>query len=385
MIQAQLGGVDPNEKEFLAIKRQFMIDSSLIFDHSRRLIRCIIDCKLVDRDGVSTRHALDLSRSFSAGFWENSNLQLRQVPQVGPATTRKLSSSNINSIEKLLNLDTATIERIMGRNPPFGRTMLDSLAAFPSLSIGAEITGKVMSKAGNNPKVKIRAHLGYKNTKMPTWNGKTPALTFMAETSDGEMVHFWRGSIQRLTQGQDLKFDVSVSSSEDEIKCQLACDDLVGTLVVFNLKPDLPPSDFPLPKPGRQATPWARSNIRAIDSDGDGDDDFGSLDFEDEEIIAVVKSIEAAPESDYGSDDFADIDNLDDIPIPNRSTNANTDEFLEPVKMENGKWTCNHACRGGHPLKNGQTCKHRCCHEGLDKPRKLRRKVSLDELSGGAC
>jgi ATP-dependent DNA helicase HFM1/MER3 len=376
MIQAQLGGVElPNGKDAQVIRRQYLTDISLILDHARRLVRCIADCKIVDCDAISSRHALDLSRSLSAGFWESSNLQLRQIQQIGPAATRKLASGNINSIEKLSNLDTATIERLMGRNPPFGRKMLDSLAGFPRLSLAAEITGKVLSKAGNNPRVKVKAHLGYKNTKTLTWDGTKPSLTFMAETSGGTLVHFWRGNVQKLTQEQELKFDADIDSPEDEIRCQLACDDIVGTVVSFKLKPDLPASDFPPPKPNKQIQLLVKSNIKAADSDED--DEFGGAEFADEEVIAAVKSVEAAPQSDYGSDDFADIDDLDNVFGHGGSKKSSGDETLESVKMENGKWACNHACRDGQPLKNGQTCKHRCCREGLDKPRKMKRKVSV--------
>jgi ATP-dependent DNA helicase HFM1/MER3 len=374
IIQAQLGGVDlPNNKEFLAIRRQYMMDKSLIFSHGQRLIRCIVDCKVVDCDAISTRHALDLARSLSAEFWENSNLQLRQLSHVGPVATRKLASGNINSVEKLLSLDTATIERIMGRNPPFGRKMLDSLAGFPRLTLVSEIVGKLPSKAGDNPRVRVTSHLGYKNTKSPTWNGRKPSLTFIAETSDGTLVHFWRGNIQRLDQGQELKFNVELSGPEEGIKCQVACDEVIGTVVSSILKPDLPASDFQPLKLGKQIKPPVQPSSKAANVDDN--DEFGGDGFEDEEMLAAVKDMEEAAASDYSSNDFEDIDDVhnDFGPIRSMRTDAGV---LEPVKMENGKWTCNHPCRGGQALKNGQSCKHKCCHEGIDKPRKVKRKVS---------
>jgi ATP-dependent DNA helicase HFM1/MER3 len=36
----------------------------------------------------------------------------------------------------------------------------------------------------------------------------------------------------------------------------------------------------------------------------------------------------------------------------------------QPVKMDNGRWECNHKCKDKH------SCKHICCREGLDKPPK---------------
>jgi ATP-dependent DNA helicase HFM1/MER3 len=108
MVQVQLGGVDlPSNKDFLAIRRQFLVEKKVIFERIQRLIRCVIDCKSVDCDAISTRHALDLARSLAAEFWEYSNLQLRQIPQIGPAITRKLVANKVNSVESLANLDTA--------------------------------------------------------------------------------------------------------------------------------------------------------------------------------------------------------------------------------------------------------------------------------------
>lgn len=372
MIQAQLGGVDVVEvKDFALIRRQYMVDQAIIFDRCGRLIRCIVDCKAVDCDAISTRHALDLARSFSASFWENSNLQLRQIPTIGPAATRRFVASNVNSIEKLADLDTATLERIMTRNPPFGRKMLDSLAAFPRLTLASQIVGRIQHKPGSNPKVKIKSILGYRNNKTPIWKGSKPSLTFMAETSDGVLVHFWRGNIQKLTHGQELKFDVELSGPEVTIKCCIACDDLVGTLISFRLNPGLSVSDFPPPKP---AKPAPRTQIKTELED---EDEFDTDGLEDDEMLAVADHINVDSASDYGSDGFADVDELVnnfDGALPRREV---SEEAMIPSQMENGKWSCKHLCRDGQLLKNGHTCKHKCCHEGLDKPPKPKKKVCL--------
>lgn len=365
IIQVQLGGIDlPSNKEFLSIRRQFMADKAMIFERIQRLIRCVIDCKSVDCDAISTRHALDLARSLSAEYWESSNLQLRQIPQIGPAASRKLITHNIHSVGELANLDTGSIERIMSRNPPFGRKILDSLLGFPCLTINAEAAGRAAFKSGENPKVMVNVKLGYTNAKTPIWNGKKPSLTFMAETSDGTLVHFWRGNIQKLDKGHEVKFIAELHSAGDEIKCYLACDEIVGTSRSSLLKPDIPASAFPSKDTRVKSKQQPKLGDR---DDGSGmEDEFGGDDFEDEELLEVVRHVDA-PASEYGSDDFADID---DLIGTNDGTTLETANDDEPVQMENGKWECNHHCRGGQALKNGQLCKHKCCHNGLDKPRK---------------
>jgi ATP-dependent DNA helicase HFM1/MER3 len=374
IIQVQLGGVElPSDKEFLIIKRQFMVDKGVIFERIQRLVRCIIDCKSVDCDGIATRHALDLARSLSAGYWENSNLQLRQIPQIGPAASRKLVAHNVHSVEEMADLDTGNLERIMSRNPPFGRKMLDSLAGFPHLTIAAEVAGRAASKAGENPKVMVKARLGFANAKSPLWNGKRPSLTFMAETSGGALVHFWRGNIQKLEKGHEVKFLVELSSPDDEIKCYVACDEIVGTFRSSLLKPDIPVSEFvkDLSKQSKRQGGFAgrRESSGTVD-------EFGGDEFEDDELLEAVRRVDALP-SEHGSDDFADVDDLIET---HDSKRERSEDDAEPVLMENGKWACNHQCGGGQALKNGQSCKHRCCHEGLDKPRKPKRKVCPIDL-----
>lgn len=394
MIQVQLGGIDlPTDKEFTVIKRQFSTDKSIIFDRIQRLIRCVIDCKAVDQDGISTRHALDLARSLSAGYWENSNLQLRQIPQVGPAAHKKFIQSDIKTIEKLVNLGTADIERAMSKNPPYGKKMKDILSGFPRLKMTAQITGKVNSKQGENPKVSVVAQLSYENDKIPVWNGRRPSVIFTTETSDGTLARLWRGAIAKLENGHDLNFHVTLQAPAEIITFRVACEEVVGTAKNFTLQYNSPASTFPIPSIKTMTKGESPDNNKMIvrnEVDDFGDDDVG-----DEDMLAAIKSVEAMDHP--GSDDFADIEDFETKskatktkkktkPVEKVHTkesirkdleDANETGTLESVQMANGRWTCNHVCRDGAPCKNGKPCKHRCCKEGLDKPRKLVKKVYI--------
>ena len=375
MIQVQLGGVDiPTDRDFLASRRQFHMEKCIIFERIQRLIRCIVDCQAYKCDAISTRHALDLARSLSAEFWENSNLQLRQVPQIGPAAVRKLVNGAINSVERLASLDTATIERLIGKNPPFGRKTLDILDGFPRLTLVSEVMGKPIIKSGYKPKVNVKVLLGFSNAKIPLWNSSRPSVTFMAEISDGKLVHFWRGSISRLDEGFDLKFCVELSHPDDKIKCCIACDEIVGTLRSCRLDPNVSASAFPTPNL-KQTTLLPQPTERKVNFKNM--DEFGSDDIDDDELLAAAEQVEIA-QSEYDSDKFADIDDFDDIP-GNIGSQKVKRELPESVQMKSGRWTCLHHCRGDKLLKNGQPCKHRCCKEGLDKrpgPRRIRTKVN---------
>lgn len=378
IIQVQLGGVDtPNNKEFN--RRQYQTDKTLVFERIHRLVRCVVDCKAVDCDALATQNALELSRSISAEYWEHLPLQLRQIPNIGPAAVKKMVTAGINSIEKLIAADSATIERVLTRNPPFGHKLLDTLKAFPRLTLTAEIMGRIV-KSGQLPKVKIRARLGLKNQKAPFWRHRQISLTFVAGISNGNLAHFWRGNIKNLEKGFEVHFSTELSNSSDAISCFLACDEIVGTVQSVILAPNIPDSLFPVVQPSQNVVPKVILNTddggEDIDADFEWDDDIA-----DQDLLVAVKSAEES--AGYTADDnvvpdqFIDIDDIahQQTTAPEENKSA---ERPEPAQMANGKWMCNHICGGGNALKNGNTCKHKCCHDGLDKPRKLQKKTKQD-------
>jgi ATP-dependent DNA helicase HFM1/MER3 len=377
LIQVQLGGIDePSTKDFAMVRRQFIIDKSIILERIARLVRCVVDCKSHDRDAIATRHALDLARSISAGYWEGSSLQLRQIAGIGPAAVRKLAASSINTIEKLVSLDTGTIERYMSKNPPFGKTLLDQLAGFPRLHLDAVITGKII-KSALNPKVHVKATLKYSNAKVPVWKKMRPGITFTAETTGGHLAHVWRGNVTQLEKGREVKFTVELSSSEDEIRCYVACEEIVGTVRCKLIRPELPTSAFPPPATSNDSVPLPHVKPPSTIVYSEEEDDYGSDQIEEAEMVAAAKQYDA-PQTHQYLDGFEDIDDFE-LGSANpklESKPTRTTDLERSTQMANGKWACNHVCRNNTLLKNGQHCKHRCCIEGLDKPRKTKVKVN---------
>jgi ATP-dependent DNA helicase HFM1/MER3 len=141
----------------------------------------------------------------------------------------------------------------------------------------------------------------------------------------------------------------------------------VGTIRSCVLKHNLPASAFPS-QSLRIEAPVQRVTATKKASDDD-EDEFGGGDLKDDDMLAIVKSFEPAT-YDYASDEFEDIDNLELSKPATQWKRQKQEVFVPSVQMANGKWTCSHACADGQVLKNGKQCKHRCCHEGLDKPRK---------------
>ena len=386
IIQVQLGGVDlPNEKDFN--RRQYMTEQALVFDRIQRLVRCVLDCKAHDADAVATQNALELSRSISAQYWEHLPNQLRQVSGIGPAAVRKLVAAGVASVDNLMATDSATLERVMSRNPPYGHKILESLKDFPRLTLKADVIGKIV-KVGQSPKLKIRASLGMKNSKVPHWGRQIVSLTFMAGVSNGSLAHVWHGAMKKLEKGFEFDFFAELLSPSDAVSCFIACDAMVGTVKSVILSHDIPASAFPPPKMAKvdSATP-----VQSIEADGEFDYDDGfdwdgitAKDLEDGIETARLEAASKNKESN-NEDEFLDLDEVLAKPFQTAEKTASVQHQPMPAQMANGKWMCNHVCRDGRKTKHGTICKHKCCHEGLDKPRKLqppRTPKAIDKTRG---
>ncbi|RYO98313.1 hypothetical protein DL766_006632 [Monosporascus sp. MC13-8B] len=370
MVQVYLGGVElPNDKEFGHLKRQIACEKAAIFDRLNRLVRCVVDCKAYDGDGVGTRVGLELARAIAANSWENKPTQLSQIPGFGPVAVRRWVGHGVRTVLGIADKDFLEIERIASRNPPYGKNLLKTLDSFPRLTLGVEMMDSLRRQSGsqNSTSVMVKASLGHCNTKRaPSWNDKAPAVTFMAEVSDGSLAYFWRGNIKKLdpAQGLELRFPVALSGPNQVISCYFSCEEIVGTQVTKRLEPQIPASalnTIRVPRPRRELP---KVDLLDDDLDLEDVDDADMLDAMDSAVLddGRVQSSENARTVDAVDDEYPFIDDLlSQEPFP---------PAAEPPKMENGKWMCHHHCRNGAPTKSGKPCSHKCCHEGVDKPRR---------------
>ena len=144
IIQAELGGVDfPQDEQFGKHKKQYQQDRAILFSHIHRLIRCVIDCQVQLQDAPATRHALELARSLSTRVWDNSPLQMKQVPNIGPVAVRKLVTAGINSLEALEEAEPHRINMLLSKQPGFGEKIINTLKGFPKLRVSIKVMGKV--------------------------------------------------------------------------------------------------------------------------------------------------------------------------------------------------------------------------------------------------
>ncbi|KAI0595214.1 hypothetical protein F4775DRAFT_605356 [Biscogniauxia sp. FL1348] len=379
IVQIHLGGVElPNEKEFGLLKADIAREKTLVFDRLNRLIRCFVDCKAFDGDGIGTKAGLELARAIAANSWESKPWQLSQIPGFGPVAVRKWISNGVHTVLGVADKSFVDIERISSRKPPYGKNLLKVLDNFPRLTMRTELIKpkSIPSQPNEMISVMLKVNLGHCNPKHPpTWAGKVPAVTFMALTTDGNLVSFWRGNIKKLDKatGLDLKFPVTLSGPNETITCYFSCEEIVGTQLMKTLDPEIPASAF-----RNSYAQERRSQLHGIDP---LDDESEFDDLADEDMLNVFEhsgQLDQSPEYEGPLDEieenFPFIDQLlaHDSPPP----------AAEPERMENGKWMCNHHCRNGNLTKSGKPCTHRCCHEGMDRPRPSQKKRGTEEKGG---
>jgi ATP-dependent DNA helicase HFM1/MER3 len=146
IVQSVLGDVElPIETSGSPVFHQYRVEQGLVFNQLKRLIRCIIDFELQKEDSNSLRNSLMIFRSVSSRCWDDSPLQMKQIDQIGPVTVRKLVNAGINTLDVLEATEPHRIEAVLGRAPPFGRKVLDSMRSFPKLRVSLQIVGQVVS------------------------------------------------------------------------------------------------------------------------------------------------------------------------------------------------------------------------------------------------
>ncbi|KAK8183963.1 Sec63 Brl domain-containing protein, partial [Phyllosticta citribraziliensis] len=381
IIQTELGGGEfPLNEEFGVQKNQYGLDKHVVFQHARRLVRCIIDCALYREDAKTARNALAFCRSLTSRAWDDMPLTMRQIPSIGPVAVRKLVNAGIKSIDELDHNEPHRLEMTLGKNPPAGTKLLETVSKFPKLRVGLRQMRDMVSPKLRDDQVvtvNMKADVGVMNEKPPTeWNKKPVYICVLAETCDGKMVHFRRISAQKLGSGQQLLFSADLTSLNQSINCYVMCDDIAGTMKYATIQPELPPhlqSRLKMNISKRRAASLKPAPSHP-DTNRDEFDDGGLDDADLEEAVGKPKREDWSDIEDYA-------DNMpSSVPTTKKGKRADTNlrkkqapalqHEWRATKLENGKWACNHKC------KDKNACKHMCCREGLDKMPKQPKAIS---------
>ncbi|CAN9164917.1 unnamed protein product [Alternaria alternata] len=335
-------------------RSQYVTETQIIFKNISSLVRCIIDCQIILADSVSIHSALMLERSLGARIWDDSPLQMKQIDSIGVIAVRKLVNAGLRSIEDLEGCEPHRIEALVGRNPPYGLTILDMVRSFPKLRVSLHAQPATVITSHDGVRIQIKADIGFINEQPPQhFNDKLIYVCLLVDTSDGRKIHFARISGPKLGSGQSIIVPALLTSPDQSINCYV----MSGSMRVATIKPKIAASMFP-----------------EDFGDGDLDDDtlvgasLRGFDFDQienyAEPIATVSQRNTEKSKPAKAKDAGKSKN---ITRPLDAGPGDKDE--EPVQLANGKWACNHAC------KDRLACKHLCCKDGMDKPPKKKAMV----------
>lgn len=218
VIQAVLGAIDLPSEDYKQ-RVEYGTVKATIFQHAHRLVRCIVDCKLHLNDAVSVRNALMFARSLGAQVWDDSPLHMKQLEGVGPVAVRKLAVAGIKCIEDIETTEAHRLEQIMSHHPPYGTLLQDRARAFPKLRVSMKTVGEPIIKKGEHVRIKIKAEIGFLNEKIPeTFQRRPVYVCFLAETSDGQKLHFARTSAKKLSNGQEVTFSADLANASQTVR-----------------------------------------------------------------------------------------------------------------------------------------------------------------------
>ena len=389
ILQASLGSVqEPSGPNFDKIHPQYHTDTMVVFSHANRLIRCIIDCQLCMKDAVSAKNALELARSIAARAWDNTPNILKQVQGIGDVYMRKLAAKGVNSIDTLLTTDPQRINLILGKPQPFGQSLLKKLSGFPNLMVSIKETERKLRK-GKGVTLKLKCEVGFLNETTPLQFGRTQIFVcFLLEDSNGSIIDFRRFGARKLENREDIMLTVELTKPTSFLRSHIMCDELAGTSRFAEIKlQGIPSTVYPSPDTG-DLTPGRAPGVQIATETFDDDD------VRDEELLAAASNPTNLANSSRFEDGIEVAHDIDELMQEDTSTmkllkrkpskrapveDEDDDEqanFKEPVQLEDGHWTCQHLCK-----EKGLDCKHKCCKEGVAKP-KRRPKMSTQHTGG---
>ena len=377
ILQAHLGSVlEPAGPNYDKHHAQYHTDTSVVFAHANRLIRCIIDCQLSQRDSVSAKNALELARGLAARAWDNTPNMLKQVQGIGDVYMRKLAAKGVNSVDTLLTTDPQRINLILGKPQPFGNSLLKKLSSFPNLMVGVkEMDRKIWS--GKGVTLKLKCEVGFLNETTPYQFGRTQVhVCFLLEDSNGLLLDFRRFGAHKLENGKDIFVTAELTKPTAFLRSHVMCDEIAGTSRYAEIHlADIPATIFPQPTQiarDRDAEPPAQRITEAFDDDGVGDDELlaaSNVFTKLKDGIEIVQDIDDLMQEENAAPGAKRKHNPSKRPSFGED-HADRNEFRDSAQMENGRWTCQHLCK-----EKGIECKHKCCKEGVVKPRRRSKKA----------
>ncbi|KAG9014047.1 Sec63 [Tulasnella sp. JGI-2019a] len=353
LIQAVLGGISLNAKEFKTADSQPHLEALGVLRHASRIARAIVDIAIARKNGSQAKYGLELARGLGAKAWDDRPIVMRQISQIGEKSIKVsfcssksadclhvlqvLTTSGVTSIAKLRAQEAHRLELLLNRKPPFGTHLLTEVAALPQYTLRITEDSITPSKGSDPVKVVLVIEVGLSSALASGTSKKRGLLGFaslLTITSDHDFVDFRRLPVYVLSEPRSFSVNVELAKASQSVIAIISSENHAGLSVVETYKPSLPPGMFP--------TLDTRPRTE-MDAELDGVKDV------DPEFWVITK------------DDFED--STDETNAPhwyhaNPGNMVSNTSLLPALRLPNGHFQCNHTC------KDKQNCRHLCCKDG---------------------
>ncbi|PWN52030.1 P-loop containing nucleoside triphosphate hydrolase protein [Violaceomyces palustris] len=329
LIQIHLAGINVNEVNKDQNHSYNPInDSFVIFRHAPRIAKAVMDIALERRDGAMFKSAFDLCRSLNGKAWDSTPIVLKQIEGIGEKSVKILAAGGILSLSDVAQCDPRRIELLLSRQPPFGNMVVTSARSLPQFSLMVE-QRRVNSPVPGEVIVTVEVTVGlsglFRGPNRSHASGRSYFICVLSLSSDQEFFDFRRMPIKKLKNPVAFQLHCSIKKRSQKIVIYAACDEVAGSAVRAELRPNL----------GRYHLPVPEFNITKSEEELFEEIPDEKFDFE--------QSMEAGNQN------------------PNLFSNL-PGEFNKPERLPNGHFKCKHHCKG--------LCRHLCCSDGMIKPPK---------------
>ncbi|ORY83303.1 P-loop containing nucleoside triphosphate hydrolase protein [Protomyces lactucae-debilis] len=220
---------------------ELFVHESFIRQHMLRLLSCLIDCKLLDKDATIINRALELRQAIAGKCWKTSAGVLKQIRGIGDGSLKTLVNAGITTLPKLIQSDARELERLFKRHPPFGNKLIKDAESLPSLSLSIRLSGQAVKPDGVHLQFDVRL-----SALCPTeWRADQHLVNFTAYTANGLLLDFRRQKMDKLLGGKQILLDVHLMKHCSNLGFLVICEDLVSCEARSSFVLEISAADYP--------------------------------------------------------------------------------------------------------------------------------------------
>ncbi|GJQ15567.1 hypothetical protein GpartN1_g7358.t1 [Galdieria partita] len=188
---------------------------------------------------VTLKAVTTIHRAMENHFWPDNQLGIfQQIPGIGQTFSKCLSENGIGSLVQLENMNPLEIERIVGRNPPFGNEIIEKVQSIPKVS--AEVCPFSFSK--ETLEVTIQYTLRYHSTvckknknKKNRTNSSSSLTVLMTDSRDQILVARKISMEANETRTEFVRTIIQSHEGEHKIQLEVLPENWIGRDIKISL------------------------------------------------------------------------------------------------------------------------------------------------------